>query len=192
MFRQVAVARLIIITVWPQLSVVTGVVIDLIIFTRPNVRMSSAKVGVHYWRFYGLVVVRAATSSRFDEHPNQHSVCRSGHLHWRLTDHVYASIDSAACIDSSAMSVRLTNKDSIVCRSAALLIAIITARVARMYRFCLVCVCVCVSVRLSFRALVSVRSFLPLPPSTHTSTHTSPPFSPHGGLCDPDGALRWF
>jgi len=43
-------------------------------------------------------------------------------------------------------------------------ILIVTAHIARMYRFCLVCVCVC----LSIRAWVSVRGFLP-------PTHTSPP-----------------
>jgi len=45
--------------------------------------------------------------------------------------------------------------------------ALVTARVARMYRFCLVCVCVCVSVRLSVRARLSVGAFC--------HTHTPPP-----------------
>jgi len=60
-----------------------------------------------------------------------------------------------------------------------------TARIARMYRFCLVrvcvCVCVCVSIRLSIQALVSLRGFLPYP--YPLPTHIPLPSS--SGLCDP-------
>jgi len=66
------------------------------------------------------------------------------------------------------------------CKILTVFKSIFTARIARMYRFCLVCVCVCVCVR---PGRVSVRGFLPYPyPPTHTPLWRR--------LCDP--ALSWF
>ena len=86
-------------------------------------------------------------------------------------------------------NARFTSLPTVVLNTALLILVLVfsftiipfIAHVARMYRFCLVCVSVCPSVRLSVRARVSVRGFLPpcvpIPPA-----YPNPPYpysSPH-------------